>query len=123
MRGYSAIAMDHFQSPRNAGRMDDANAVGRANVAGRAPYMTIYLKLKDEVVERATFQTFGCGAAIAAGSMLTEMVKGKSISACETLAEADIDDALGGLPPQKRFCAALALLALHDALKQLPTEE
>lgn len=118
MHGYSAMLMDHFESPRNAGRMPQPDVVGRADVGGRAPYITLYLKFSDRSVEHASFQSFGCGAAIASGSVLTELVTGRTVAECRSLSEEDVDAALGGLPLGKRFCAALAIHALRDALEQ-----
>lgn len=115
-RGYSSTLMDHFEAPRNAGRMPEPDAVGHADVAGRAPKITICLKLCGEHVERATFQSFGCGASIAAGSVLTEMVPGKTVDQCRLLSPQDVENALDGLPANKRFCAALSIMALNDAL-------
>lgn len=117
--GHTPLLLDHFESPRNVGRMPDADGVGNADVAGRAPRMTIYLKLAGNRVERASFQSFGCGAAIAAGSILTELVAGQALDACRALTAGDVEQALGGLPPGKRFCAALAVLALNNALDSL----
>jgi nitrogen fixation NifU-like protein len=117
---FSPTLIEYFDSPRNTGGMPDADAIGAADVGGRAPRMTIYLKMAGERIERATFQSFGCGAAIAAGSVLTEIVAGQTIDACRALTAGDIDRALGGLPPNKRFCAALAVLALNRALDALP---
>lgn len=116
---YSPTLIDHLESPRNVGRMPDADGVGSADVAGRAPRMTVYLKQAGSRVERASFQSFGCGAAIAAGSVLTELVAGRTLGACRALTAGDIEQALGGLPPGKRFCAALAVLALNNALDAL----
>ena len=123
MRGYSATLMDHFESPRNAGRMPDADAVGRADVNGRAPYITLYLRLSDQSVEHASFQSFGCGAAIAAGSVLTELITGRTLEQCGQLRAEDVAEALGGFPPGKKFCGSLAIRALKHALEQLPQSE
>lgn len=111
--------MDHFTAPRNAGRLLAADAVGQADVAGSAPRITIYLQVAGERIEHVTFQSFGCGASIAAGSALTELVQGKTVQECRLLVPGDVESALGGLPPQKRFCATLAIVALNNALDQL----
>lgn len=123
MRGYSASLMDHFEAPRNSGRMPDADAVGRADLNGRAPYITLYLKRSKQSVEHASFQSFGCGAAIAAGSVLTELIIGRTLTQCEELQSEDVAEALGGFPPGKGFCGALAIRALKNALEQLPRAE
>jgi nitrogen fixation NifU-like protein len=111
--------MDHFESPRNAGRMSEPDCVGEADIAGRAPRITLYVKLCGPSIEHASFQSFGCGAAIAAGSVLTELVKNRTIEECRALTASDVEEALGGLPANKRFCAALAVLALSNALDGL----
>ena len=123
MRGYSASLMDHFEAPRNSGRMPDPDAVGRADSGGRAPYITLYLKLSEQTVEHASFQSFGCGAAIAAGSVLTELIIGRTLQQCGQLRGEDVAEALGGFPPGKKFCGTLAIRALQHALEQLPQGE
>lgn len=118
MHRYSPTIIDHFESPRNAGRMQEPDAIGRSSVGGRAPYMTMYLRLEQDLVA-AMFQTFGCGASIATGSVLTEMVSRRPVSQCLGIEPDQVEQALGGLPDEKRFCAALAVDALRDALRQL----
>jgi nitrogen fixation NifU-like protein len=126
MPRYSAIVMDHFENPRHAGRMAAADVVGRAEVrGGRAPRIALYVQLapgsttEAPRIARASFETFGCGAAIAASSMLVELVAGQSVADCHAITPATLLEALGGLPDEKTFCAALAVAALHDALRQL----
>jgi len=116
MPRFSEIVMDHFLAPRNAGAMDTPDGIGNADVGGRAPRMRIYVRLADQRIEQATFESFGCGAAIAAASMLTELVTGKTADDCRALKEQELYDALGGLPTEKRFCCGLALWALNNAL-------
>ena len=116
---YSSKLWDHFNSPRNAGQMQVPDAIGRANINGRAPHFTIYLKTTDQKVTRATFQTFGCGYSIAACSALTELVIGKTIPECWGITADQLVAALDGMPEEKRFCADLAVAALRDALAQL----
>lgn len=113
---YTPIAMDHFQNPRNAGELPDANAVGRASSGTHGVVMKLYLKIAGGKVEKATFKTFGCGAAIAASSILTEMVKGKTLGELQGVTNAKVNEALGGLPPFKMHCAILAEEALKAAL-------
>lgn len=118
MSGYSDVVLDHFLNPRNARRMIDPTVVGTAGVPGTgAPFMVLYLKLGDTHVLDASFQTYGCGPCIAAGSVLTEGVKGSSIATARTWGEGEVLSALGGLPESKRHCAALAAEALRKALE------
>ena len=81
--------------------------------------MKLYLRREGDAISRATFQTFGCGFSIACCSMLTEMVTGRSVEECRKLTAAELGEALGGLPPEKQFCADLAVEALQDGLRQL----
>ncbi len=123
MSRYSAIVMDHFDNPRNGGRMEGSHLVGSANLHGAAPHMSIYLRVRDEVVERVMFQTFGCGAAIAAGSMLTVLATNRLVAECRQITVQQLDRALGGLPAEKCFCAELAIAALQDGLAKIPPPE
>ena len=118
MARYSAIAMDHFCRPRNAGLLDDYDVEGSATLPGQAPFMRLYLRLQGDTVERATFITFGCAAAIASGSMLTEMIVGRRVAECLQIGAEELDQALDGLPEERRFCVNLAIGALNGALKQ-----
>ena len=116
---YSSTLWEHFNSPRNPGEMKSPDAVGRASINGRTPHFTIYLKVADGRVEKATFQTFGCGYSIAACSALTELVTGKVVAECRQLTARQVIQALDGMPAEKQFCAQLAIDALRDALGQL----
>jgi len=78
--------------------------------------MVMHLRCDDGTVVEAKYETFGCGPAIAAGSMLTEMIAGCSIEECLTVSQQQLIDALGGLPPEKRYCASLAINTMHNAL-------
>ncbi len=118
MAKYSAIAMEHFLSPRNRGRPEDYDFEGRAVVPGQTPFMHVYLGVVGGLVTEAAFVTFGCGAAIACGSMLTEMIKGRTIGDCRALTTESLEYALGELPSDRRFCAGLAIDALRNALNQ-----
>lgn len=114
---YSALVMDHFYNPRNAYRMDDASVVGHAGKPGGGPFLTLFLKLERDQVTAASFQTFGCAPAIAAGSLLAERLPGSTLpEAVERWTEEAIHEALGGLPDHKRHCSALAAEALASAL-------
>ena len=113
---YSETLWDHFNSPRNAGRIPAPDAVGNASLGGRAPHFTIYVNLDGGRVTKACFQTTGCGYAIAACSALTELVAGKTIAECQAISVPHLVKALDGMPEHKRFCARLAIDALRDAL-------
>ncbi|MBK8870174.1 MAG: iron-sulfur cluster assembly scaffold protein [Elusimicrobia bacterium] len=115
---YSAKVMDHFQNPRNVGDMPDADTVGSAGSPTCGDILKLYLKFHNGRVSRATFKTFGCGAAIAASSMLTEMVIGKTVSELKSITNTQVAEALGGLPPIKMHCSVLAEQALKSALEK-----
>ncbi len=117
---YSDIVMDHFYSPRNGRRMERPDVIGKAGDPERGgPFMLLYLRVRGERIEEATFQTYGCGPAIAAGSLLTEKIAGEAVAAARVWDEDAIERALGGLPMQKRHCARIAAEALSDALGRL----
>lgn len=119
MARYSAVSMDHFQSPRNVGMLDDYDIEGSATLPGQSPFVRLYLKVEGSIIARATFVTFGCAAATAAGSMLTELIKGRDTRDCARISAGELDQALGGLPEERRFCADLAIAALKNALHQI----
>ena len=116
MSGYSDILLDHFFNPRNAGRMADADVIGRAGTPGQGPFMLLYLKLEGERIARAGFQTYGCGPAIAAGSWVAERLTGAMLAEGAHVGERTIDEGLGVLPDAKKHCARIAFEALSDAL-------
>ncbi len=116
MEEYSKKVMDHFTNPRNVGEIKDADAIGEVGNPVCGDIMKIYLKIKDEVIVDIKFQTFGCGAAIATSSMVTELVKGKSIEEAEKITNIDVAEALGGLPPVKMHCSNLAQQGLKLAI-------
>jgi len=111
--------MDHFSSPRNSGAMDSPDVVGYVGTPGRGPYFIITLKFSGGVISEAKFQTYGCGAAIAAGSVLTELIWHRSVIECMTLTTEDVIEALEGVPPNKLHGPALAIQALQQALKDI----
>lgn len=113
---YSEKVMDHFQHPRNVGKMDDADGVGEVGNAKCGDIMKIYIKVKDDVITDIKFNTFGCGSAIAASSMATEMIKGKPISQALELTNKAVVEALDGLPPAKIHCSVLAEEAVKAAI-------
>ncbi|MDD6762764.1 MAG: iron-sulfur cluster assembly scaffold protein, partial [Clostridiales bacterium] len=96
---YSEKVMDHFENPRNVGKLEDANAVGEVGNAVCGDIMKIYMKIEDGIIKDVKFKTFGCGAAIATSSMATELVKGKSIQEALELTNKAVMEALDGLPP------------------------
>ena len=120
---YNEKVMDHFNNPRNVGEMEDANAVGESGNFKCGDKMVIYIKVKDDVIEDVNFQTFGCAAAIATSSVLTEMVKGKTIEEALQVTNQDVAENLGGLPPVKMHCSNLAADALQDAIKKYQQAE
>ena len=114
---YSKTVMDHFRSPRNVGVIENADAKGEVGNPLCGDMMTIYLKIKEDRIDDIKFQTFGCGAAIAVSSMITEMAKGKTLEEAMKITNADVAEALGGLPPNKLHCSNLGADALHSAIK------
>jgi nitrogen fixation NifU-like protein len=109
--------MDHFSNPRNVGEIEDANGVGEVGNASCGDIMKIYLKVEDDVIKDVKFKTFGCGAAIATSSMVTEMALGKTLDEAWQLSNEAVAEALDGLPSQKMHCSNLAADALHEAIK------
>ncbi len=118
---YSKKVMDHFQNPRNVGEIKDASGVGEKGNPTCGDIMKMYIKVGKkngkEIIEDIKFQTFGCGAAVATSSMITEMVKGKTLEEAEKISNAQVAEALGGLPPIKMHCSNLAANALGDAIQ------
>ena len=115
---YSAKVMDHFQNPRNVGEIEDASGVGTVGNAKCGDIMRIYLDIDDKthVIRDCKFKTFGCGAAVATSSMVTELVKGKTIEEAMGITNKAVMEALDGLPPVKVHCSLLAEEAIHAAL-------
>ncbi len=114
---YNERVVDHFSNPRNVGELVDADAVGETGSFKCGDTMKLYLKVKGGLIEDVRFQTYGCGAAIASSSMLTEMVKGKTLDEALKITNQDVADELGGLPPLKLHCSNLAADALHNAIE------
>jgi nitrogen fixation NifU-like protein len=108
--------MDHFISPRNAGALEAPDATGHAGTPGRGPFLILYLRIKDDRIIEAKFQTYGCGPTIACGSVLTELIVGCAIGECLGLTTETLIAALDGVPPDKLHSPALAIAALRDAL-------
>ena len=113
---YSQKVMDHFSNPRNVGEIPDADGVGEVGNAVCGDIMKIYIKVKDNIIEDIKFKTFGCGAAIATSSMVTELVKGKSLDEAMKITNQAVAEALDGLPPIKMHCSVLAEQAIKAAL-------
>ena len=114
---YSEKVLDHFRSPRNVGEIEDADGVGSMGNPVCGDMMSIYIKVKDDKIDDIKFRTFGCGAAIATTSMITELAKGKTLDEAMEITRQDVADELGGLPPVKMHCSNLAADALHEAIE------
>lgn len=114
---YSEKVMEHFRNPRNMGEMENPDGIGKAGNPICGDVMELYIKVKDNKIIDARFQTFGCGAAIATSSMVTEMVKGKTIDEALEISNKAVAEALGGLPPVKMHCSVLAEEALKSAIE------
>jgi nitrogen fixation NifU-like protein len=116
---YAPITVDHFQHPRNIGRMADADGVGHISDPEHETSVTVYVKMEAGRIARASFRTFGCSACIAASSMATELLVGRA--AANTLSADELDAALSGLPADKRYCAELVADAARQAVGSVHT--
>jgi len=114
--GYSEIVMEHFERPRNNGVLDDANAVGFMTNPVCGDTLLLMLRIADGRIEEARWQSDGCVASIAASSLLSELVRGKSAAEAESITREAVVEALGGLPASKLHASVLAADALHAAL-------
>jgi nitrogen fixation NifU-like protein len=114
---YSEKVMEHFRNPHNKGEIPDADGVGTVGNPVCGDLMTIYIKVKDNRLEDIKFKTFGCGAAIATSSMITELAKGKTLEEAMKITRGNVADSLGGLPPVKMHCSNLAADGLHAAIQ------
>lgn len=115
---YSEKVMDHFTNPRNVGEIEDASGVGEVGNPTCGDIMRISIKVNDQnIIEDVKFKTFGCGAAVATSSMVTEMVKGKTLDEAMTITNKAVAEELGGLPAIKMHCSNLAADALHKAIE------
>jgi nitrogen fixation protein NifU and related proteins len=113
---YSEKVMDHFGNPRNVGEIEDADGVGLVGNPVCGDVMKLTVKIADGKIADIKFKTFGCGAAVATSSMVTEIVKGKTLEEALAISNQTVADALGGLPSQKMHCSNLAADALHLAI-------
>ena len=114
---YSDKVMDHFQHPRNVGKMDDADGIGEVGNDKCGDRMRMYIKVKDGIITDCKFNTFGCGSAIATSSMATELIKGKPLEEALQLSNQAVVEALDGLPAHKIHCSVLAEEAVQAAVK------
>ncbi len=114
---YSEKVMDHFRNPRNVGIIENADGVGEVGNAKCGDIMKIYLKIENDIIVDAKFETFGCGSAIASSSMATELIKGKPVSDALALTNKAVVEALDGLPAHKIHCSVLAEEAIKNALR------
>ena len=114
---YNEKVMDHFTNPRNIGEIEDPSGVAEAGNPVCGDMMKLYLRIEDGIITDARFKTFGCGVAIAASSVTTELVIGKSIEEALGVTNEAVAEALGGLPPGKQHCSVLAEEALRAALE------
>ena len=110
--------MEHFTNPKNSGEMKNPDAVGQVGNPVCGDVMYIYLKIKDNKIKDISFKTFGCAAAIATSSMITEIAKNKTLDEGMKITRQDVANKLGGLPPNKMHCSNLAADALHNAIRE-----
>jgi len=119
---YSKKVMEHFKNPRNVGEIENPDGIGHVGNPICGDIMELYIKVKDNIIVDAKFKTFGCGAAIATSSMVTELVKGKSVDEALKISNRAVAEALGGLPPIKMHCSLLAEEALKSAINDYLTK-
>ena len=117
MAFYSQKVMDHFANPRNVGEIKDASGVGEVGNPVCGDMMKFYIKVENNIIKDVKFKTFGCGAAIAVSSMVSEMAMGKTIEEALALTNEAVAKELGGLPPNKMHCSNLGADALHKAIE------
>ena len=114
---YNEKVMDHFANPRNVGEIPNADGVGEVGNPVCGDMMTFYIKVKDNKIDDVKFKTFGCGAAIAVSSMVSEMAKGMTLEEAMQISNKDVAEQLGGLPENKLHCSNLGADALHKAIE------
>jgi nitrogen fixation NifU-like protein len=120
---FSQTVMEHFLGPRNVGELAHPSGEGWAGSPEAGRYMCLQVHLQGDSILEARYRTYGCAPAIAAGSLLTEWLRGRTVPEARALSAAELVAMLGGLPPERLFCADLALEALHDALDEAAREE
>ncbi len=113
---YSEKVMEHFRNPRNVGEIPNADGIGNVGNPICGDVMRLYIKVEDNIIVDAKFKTYGCGAAISTSSMVTELVKGKTVDEALKISNRAVAEALGGLPPIKMHCSVLAEEALKSAI-------
>ena len=123
MPRFSETLREHARYPSNRGVIEDADFIGRASLNGGPPYISIYLRVKNSVIENAGFVADGCGVTTAVCSALTELLEKKRVNCCREIGESEICKALDGLPPDKMYCAKMVLQALNNALADWPEAE
>jgi nitrogen fixation NifU-like protein len=114
---YSEKVMDHFSNPRNVGELEHPSGTGMVGNPACGDIMKLTIQVENGIVKNVKFKTFGCGAAIATSSMVTELVKGKNLDEAEQISNSTVAEALDGLPPVKMHCSNLAADALHAAIE------
>ena len=119
---YSEKVMEHFKNPRNVGEIENPDGIGHVGNPVCGDIMVLYIKVKDNIIVDAKFKTFGCGAAIATSSMVTELVKGKTVDGALKISNRAVAESLGGLPPIKMHCSLLAEEALKSAINDYLTK-
>ena len=120
---YSDKVMAHFANPHNVGEIPDADGIGKVGNPQCGDVMWLYIKVKDNILTDIKFKTFGCGAAIATSSMITDLAKGKTVEEAKKISRQDVADSLDGLPPTKMHCSNLAADALREAIKDYEAKQ
>ncbi len=125
---YTDQVMDHFRNPRNMGKLEDYSAVGKVGQVVCGDVMWVYIKVGEdgrgrEIIDDISWETYGCAAAIATSSMVSEMARGKTLEEAIDITNQDVAEGLGGLPPVKMHCSALAADALNEAIHAYLSEK
>lgn len=113
---YSAAVIDHFINPRNVGKLENPDGEGTCGDPACGDYLSIYIKVKDEIIEDISFLVYGCAGAIATSSVTTVLAKGKTLAEAKKITESDVIKALGGLPEVKLHCSLLGIEALRKSI-------